>query len=310
MENLNFDNLGKYDLGTYKKYTKKSEMDKALHTLEGIIKGISIDGMINQKEIHELLSWCDYYGANMPAKPIKEIIKVVRKAVVDSFIDDDEKKDILWLSNNLKTENKYYDCITSDIQKLQGILHGILADGIISDSEIYLLKQWIEENNHLLGSYPYDEIQSLLMSVLADGKIDDFERNVLKLFFSDFVDKNISSNINEDEIEDLRKQISIDGICVINPTINVNNNVFCFTGESERTTRKEINNIVTSLGGIFRNSVSSKTNYLIIGNAGNKCWSFSCYGRKVEQAVTFRKKGKNVLIVHENDFWNAIEGIS
>lgn len=310
MEDLNFDKLDEYDLGLYKKYTKKSEIDKALHTIEGIIKGISIDKSINEKEMHELLSWCDYYGANMQAKPIKEIIKVVRKAVVDSFIDDDEKKDILWLSNHFKTENKYYDCITSDIQKLQGILHGILADGIINDHEICLLKQWIENNEHLIGSYPYDEINSLLISILADGKIDEYERSLLKLFFSDFVDKNISTNIDEDELDSLRKEICIDGICVVNPEITLASHIFCFTGESERTTRKEISSIVSSLGGIFKPNVTTKTNYLIIGNAGNKCWSFSCYGRKVEQAVNMRKKGKDIIIVHENDFWNTVEGLS
>lgn len=310
MEDLNFDKLDEYDLGLYKKYMKKSEIDKALHTLEGIINGIGIDGVINQKEIKELLSWCDYYSNNTKAKPIAEVIKLVRSAVEDSFLDDSEKEDILWLSNNLKTDNKYYDCITSDIQKLQGILHGVLADGIINDAEVLSLRRWLDNNGQLVGSYPYDEINSLLTSILADGRIDDYERNVLKLFLSDFVDKKIATNLDESELEALRKEICIDGICVVHPEITLADHIFCFTGESEKTTRKEISNIISSLGGIFKSNVTTKTNYLIIGNAGNKCWSFSCYGRKVEQAVTMRKNGKNIIIVHENDFWSTVEGLS
>jgi SH3-like domain-containing protein len=44
----------------------------------------------------------------------------------------------------------------------------------------------------------------------------------------------------------------------------------------------------------------------LIGDEGNPCWVFSCYGRKVEKAIQYRKSGLPILIIHENDFWNAI----
>lgn len=300
-------NLLKYDLGTYKKFTKKSELDKAFHTLEGLLKGISIDNTINEKEIKELLSWCDYYGDLLKNDSVNDVIKVIKNSIEDGILEESEKKDILWLCNNFKTGNIYYDCITSNIQKLQGILYGILADGIIKDSEIFELKKWLSNNDQLTGTYPYDEIYSIITAVLADGHIDENERNILKVFFSDFIDTNISKNINLEELENLRNEICIDGICVMCPEIALVDSVFCFTGTSSRASRKEIVNKISTIGGIYHDTVTSKTDYLIIGNEGNKCWSFSCYGRKVEQAVNMRKKGKKILIVHENDFWDAIE---
>ena len=55
------------------------------------------------------------------------------------------------------------------------------------------------------------------------------------------------------------------------------------------------------------NSVSKKTNYLIVGDDGNPCWAYACYGRKVEKAINLRKEGAQIIIVHENDFWDEVE---
>jgi len=33
------------------------------------------------------------------------------------------------------------------------------------------------------------------------------------------------------------------------------------------------------------------------------------YGRKVEKAIQLRKEGHKIILVHENDFWDAIEDL-
>ena len=68
----------------------------------------------------------------------------------------------------------------------------------------------------------------------------------------------------------------------------------------------ELKEIVEQYGGIFGNSLTKDTNFLVYGAAGNQCWAYSCYGRKVEKAVNLRKAGSSMLIVHENDFWDSI----
>ncbi len=45
----------------------------------------------------------------------------------------------------------------------------------------------------------------------------------------------------------------------------------------------------------------------MVGAKGNPCWAFACYGRKVEEAMALRKAGNRLLIVHENDFFDALE---
>lgn len=57
------------------------------------------------------------------------------------------------------------------------------------------------------------------------------------------------------------------------------------------------------------NNVTNKTRYLIVGNAGNPCWAYSCYGRKIEDAIERRKKGQNLTIINEIDFWDTVEDL-
>lgn len=302
--------MNNYDAMEFRKYTSKSEIQKSLNTLKGIIEGISLDGTYNNIELDELDAWCFNMKFMENKKPFDELIPLITESIKDNYLSKDEIDDIIWVCNKFLENNAYYDNITSGLQKLQGIFHGILSDNKINDSEIIQLNEWLKENDYLAGFYPYDEINTLLTSILSDGIISDDEINILKVFFSEFIDTNISTNIDFKEIEQLKQDYTIEGICATNADITFEGKVFCFTGASEKTTRQGFSNIVTSLHGEFKNSVTSKTDYLIIGNAGNPCWAYCCYGRKVEQALTLRKKGKKVIIIDENDFWNAIENLT
>ena len=52
-------------------------------------------------------------------------------------------------------------------------------------------------------------------------------------------------------------------------------------------------------------SVTQKTDYLIVGNEGNPSGHFLAMAEKSKKLST-RKKGINIQIVNEDDFWNAL----
>ena len=167
----------------------------------------------------------------------------------------------------------------------------------------------MDANDYLAGTYPFDEIESLLLSILMDGKVTEEGRNVLKAFFSNFIDLKISYNLNEPQLTAMREKYSIGGICAVCQEIDFEDSLFCFTGESEKAKRKDIAELIESLGGKFKNGVTKQTRYLIVGNKGNPCWAFSCYGRKIEEAVQRRKEGQKLTIVNEVDFWDIVEDL-
>lgn len=39
--------------------TRRQRIDRAIHTLEGILKGVAIDNVITPAEAKELKAWCD-----------------------------------------------------------------------------------------------------------------------------------------------------------------------------------------------------------------------------------------------------------
>ena len=298
--------LDKDELRRIRPFTEKAEIDKAFHTLEGILKGIYIDKEINKTEIDELSAWCANYISYLDRQPFSEVIPLIEKALEDGKLTEDEIEDLKWFIGNLITKNKYYDIVTSDIQRLEGIIHGILADNEINNSEIECLKQWLLDNEHLIGVYPFDEIEATLVGITEDGIVTEEERNYLKVFLSQFINYKESYTINKDEIEELKKKIHIAGVCTLNAIIEFEGKTFCFTGSSKRVKRAELNQIIESNGGKYKDNVLNDTDFLIVGSEGNPCWAFSCYGRKVEKAMQQRKNGSKICIINEIDFWDAL----
>jgi len=290
----------------YRRYTKKSESDKAVHLLEGILNGISMDSKINNSEIVELESWINMNENFSHLYPFKDIYLMLEDILEDGIVTDDERKDLLWFCNKVTTTNTFYDLVTSDMQRLNGIIHGIIADKVISETEVVGLKKWLMENEQLASTYPYDELTSLIVNVLEDGIITEDEKALIERFFIEFVDEKTLTAYSQNEIAAIKESITIGGICALAPEINVNGASIVFTGKSSRCSRSEFTKAVEKFGGTVVSGVTKKTNYLVIGDDGNPCWSYACYGRKIEKAIKLRSEGKQIVIVHENDFWDEL----
>ena len=290
----------------YRMYTKKSETDKAIHMLEGILKGISYDSKINDKELKELDHWIHIYKEFKDSYPFNELFMLLEEILEDNIVTKEEKKDLLWFCEQVTTDSKYYDVVTSDLQRLHGIIFGIISDKVIKDSEIHKLKKWLENNKHLASSYPYDELVSVITTILADGIITEDEKKKLERHLLEFIDEKDISNYSKNEINDIKESITVSGICAMDPEIEINDSKFVITGKSSNYSRKEFKQFINEKGGKVTSAVSGQTNYLIVCNNGNPCWAYSCYGRKIEKAIDIRKDGGQVIIVHENDFMDKI----
>lgn len=293
------------EIDDFRKFTGPAERQKAINSFRGILEGISIDSVVDEQEQLELRNWYELYRHLIDRHPFNEILPAIDVALCDNVLTAEEVQDLLWLCDQVSS-GSYYDLVTSSIQTLHGVIHGVLANSALTDIEIQQLHTWLEDHSILRGTYPFDEIYSLVSSFLEDGIITEEERGFLIAFFSEFIDARESYNLRQPELDKLKTQYSISGICSRDPDMTISHRTFCFTGASSRATRNEIAEIIISRGGTFSNTVTKKTDYLIVGSEGNPCWAFSCYGRKVEKAVAARKAGGHIQIVNELDFWNAL----
>ncbi len=287
--------------------TVKARADKAISTLKGILSGIALDKEVNNHEIQELNLWVQNHNDLIKRNPFNEFMNIISEMTNNKIPKLDVIEDLFWLCQKYESDNYYYNTVTSDLQILQGICHGILSDGEINDIEILELNKWLSENEHLNTYYPYDELRSILLSVISDKKIDEDEKLILKAYFKEFV--KISNIQIENKLINETKDISIQGLCTSDPIVEFEGKTFCISGILQRGTRQDVESEIIRHGGIPVNNISKKTDYLIIGDNGNPAWAFACYGRKVEKALGLRKEGHTIVLIHEYDFSDIIDDL-
>lgn len=84
-------------------------------------------------------------------------------------------------------------------------------------------------------------------------------------------------------------------------------NVFVFTGVLEKMSRRKAMQIVVDHGGINADSVTRKTNFLVLGN-NDYCPSIKDgKSAKQKKAESYKLKGRDIEIIPENVFYDMLE---
>ena len=158
---------------------------------------------------------------------------------------------------------------------------------------------WVENNKHLNGLWPYDEVTLSSVLFLPMERLMAWSNGHSMISFPNLLELPQGEHVRRDNM-------GINGLCAVHPAVEISRSTFCFTGISPRLKRRDFVALVEKQQGIYSRSVTPKLDYLVVCAAGNPCWAYSCYGRKVEQAVELRKQGYRITIVHEIDFLAAL----
>jgi NAD-dependent DNA ligase len=292
------------DIRSYFRFTGKGRLDKAINSLLGLLEGIAIDGRVTPGEVSLLRMWLEDHQDVAQRHPFNELIPAVATAVADGVLEAEEREDLVWLCERLRSA-EFYDMVTADMQRLHALAGGIAADGEISVDELRGLSDWLSTHEHLKTCWPYDEIEALTTKVLGDGRIDQGEHRMLLEFFLEFLAV-LDERTIVTPVAMVGPDQALGALCAVTPEVRFADSSFCFTGASAKYKRAEFEELVRELGGQAHGNVSAKLNYLVIGAEGNPCWAFACYGRKVEKAVQLRRMGVRLVILHENDFHDAV----
>ena len=292
------------------RFTGPQNRERDLHELSGLIRGIALDGRIEPKELTALLRWCAEKRIQQRSV-FNEAITRVESAVSDGVLDDEERADLLHFCERLGQLQDRTDVLTRDMQVLHGLMAGIAADGVITESELREFRTWLDDTEHLKGKWPYDEIDSLVTSAMSDQRIDAEEQRFLMAFTSQFLERD-NQLLTEEQTEELVKH----GICATQPVIEFTAKNFVITGESNRRSpdggtysREQMHDEIERRGGITNKNITKVINYLVVCDGGNPAWAFSCYGRKIEKVMNMRRGGARIVIVNERDFFDALEDV-
>ncbi|MBN2899175.1 MAG: hypothetical protein JXO44_10420 [Clostridia bacterium] len=287
----------------------KKELEHSIHLLEGLLKGIAFDKRINEKEIDEINHWIATHEVFREHYPYTVLIPLLSSVLVDGIITEEEKQDVLWFCNKISTDNLLFDMVASDLQRLQGILHGILSDKIIRDEEVHSLNAWLRDNHHLKSYYPYDELVGVINNILADKQISSEERQLLERYFIEFVGASDMSSYDETDIKQLKDRISLNAVCAIEPEIIVNGKQFAITGQLSQREKKQFIEKINAHSGTYCTRVHPELNYLIVCDDSALLWAFEPYGRKIDQVLALRSQGHPIVIVKKRDFISALSSL-
>lgn len=199
-------------------------------------------------------------------------------------LSENDIEDYIYIDNKNKNNSMKvtYSDDTKSLQILKSIIEDIMLDQTIELEEIISLNNWLDDNEQLIGNYPFDKINGIVKNVLLDGEISNDEYNDLIMIFNEFINP-LKEKLNND-----------------NEIIFLNMN-FCLSGTFNSGSKDDIENKIIEKGGIISKGVNSKLNYLIVGGSGSDAWKFGNYGGKVQKAMELNEKGKSIKILGEED---------
>lgn len=237
---------------------------------------------------HQLITLADYYNiVNEHAhRSLSDCITnhYVYQRLKETFSPKHKPKSDRSCSPRFKPKTS---AETKALRELQEALKNSVDNNKLTAEYIYALKDWLEEHSEFKDKFPFNEIYNSIEAVISDGIIDNEEAEYLKELFIIVLDP-VSSQEHTDEAIDLKDK------------------KICLTGEFVRGTRPEIKELLESKGAVIVRNVSSKTDYVVVGDIGNENWKFGNYGDKVQKAMDYQKKGKSVEIIKESDFFAKI----
>ena len=182
------------------------------------------------------------------------------------------------------------------IDTLIGLSKGLTADGRVDQAEAEFLHNWLVQ---ALQADDHPIIGNLLIKVesfLEDGVLDDDEASELLCTLRTITgDETALGEIGKSSTLPLDDPA---------PRLQFRGQSFLFTGTCAYGTRKDCHAVIRGLGGIVKNTVSRKLDYLVIGSYVTDSWAHETFGRKIEKAMAYRDQGVPIRIVAEEHWAN------
>lgn len=284
------------------KYNAVASRTKLANLFLGFFEGLFIDGEVHSKEIKALMTWVETYPECINIPHFSILYDLLVKAYEEPLFLLDKKAEIKDVFKHFKNSEYFIDG-TADIQRLHGVLAGVICDQNLRCQEVLALTDWLSKREYLSEHFIFTELMSILKEV-KNQRI-------------------VSQDIKNELIEFLRKYINVDDdglpLAIVsggsdimkNPdfyheAIPVQGVVFCLTGASNRFMKSEWKALIEAKGGIFTDNLTKKVNYLVICNKGNPHWAQMSYGRKFEQARKMQKEQHEIRILTEDHFSSYI----
>lgn len=237
---------------------------------------------------HKLETLCQYYNvkndeAHRAMSDAMATARVYEKLVTNAAGDlknitvkDDSS------SKKRNTFRKAFSEQTQALITLKGIIAGITCDNVLTEAEVYYLKDWLNQNSELSGNYPFDIALREVNAALEDGILEQSELDHMLGIFKEFLDP-VEANAENAQ------------------SLNFCGKTVCLSGDFETGSKNDISQRLISLGAEIKDTVTRAVDYLIVGEMGSSAWTCGNYGTKVKKALEMQEKGHPIKILKESE---------
>lgn len=186
------------------------------------------------------------------------------------------------------------------VDELIGLVKGILADGVVYQTEAEFLLNWFNANNAIVDQWPAKAIYPRLLHALQDGHLDaDEEAEIMALLLATVGGNRAPAHGFSSDSSSLPLNNPV-------PEIVFPGRRFCFTGKFTSGSRGWCEEQVAALGAEAASSVTKKLDYLVIGEIGSRDWLHSTHGTKIKKAIELRDGGLPLFIVSEQTWFDYV----
>jgi len=296
--------LNKHGQPLNRNFNRSNNMKKSAWGLMGILKGVSADRKLNDSELLFLEQWLRAQEHLREDGDLVDLLDLTGDILADGKIGQAELDDMYSLITDIIDFREMEQLPTpkDSVNELLGIVNGILADGQLTNEEIYKLQAWLDAHPDLEEHGIVALVRDNVRRVLEDGVITEEERAGLKQDLAElsgfsFTETGCAECLSLSFLEEMPANLIIDG------------SVFCFTGRFLVGPRRILQQKVLTLGGRVASRVSKKVDYLVIGTLASRDWRLSSAGTKIEEALSLKRGGQTLGILSEQVWCRSLREI-
>lgn len=186
------------------------------------------------------------------------------------------------------------------IDELIGICRGVIADGVIDESEAIFLGQWIEKHREVAETWPANVVYARVTEMLRDGVLSGDEQAELLSTLRDLTGE--GSPLQQSS------QSTTLPLTTPTPDIVFPDQTFCLTGKFVFGSTVDCEDTIMEMGGTVVATPVNETDYLIIGELCSPDWVHTTFGRSIERAVELSEQGHGIKIISERQWVDAMAG--
>jgi DNA polymerase-3 subunit epsilon len=174
------------------------------------------------------------------------------------------------------------------------LVRAITQDGVITMAEFNSLHDWLCSHLPVLGRWPYSEVAKRVDEITTENCLTEERHSQLLAFLQTF----LQTGTRFDPVAPGIFTCGENAVAFLNK-------YFVLTGMLASMERPQAEDLIRSLGGRLSDTVSQKTDFLVVGSKGNRAWKNGSRGVKIDNAETLHRNGGKVQIVSEETFLRA-----